>query len=203
MVTNKDGRVSWDFGAKPPGSQTAGQARNGPRSKRGCPSIARCWRAEPPKRAAGADRPRERIAPGDLRTEPVAARMCPWSGRCASHFSLDQSEARLGRGPLRAGGGESRPWRRPFGGQGGCLRSAETAAQGLGREPAGGPPGQCHRWRWRSSRRANCLAEIGQSLPATADAKVLERLAFKAGVKADAKAVTVSDGRAERWTTPS
>lgn len=38
-------------------------------------------------------------------------------------------------------------------------------------------------------------AEIGQSLPATADAKVLERLAFKAGIKADAKAVTVSDGR--------
>ena len=38
-------------------------------------------------------------------------------------------------------------------------------------------------------------AEIGQSLPATTDAKVLERLAFKAGIKADAKAVTVSDGR--------
>ena len=37
-------------------------------------------------------------------------------------------------------------------------------------------------------------AEIGQSLPATADGKVLERLAFKAGIKADAKAVTVSDG---------
>lgn len=37
-------------------------------------------------------------------------------------------------------------------------------------------------------------AEIGQSLPPTADAKVLERLAFKAGVKADAKALAVSDG---------
>jgi AsmA protein len=38
------------------------------------------------------------------------------------------------------------------------------------------------------------FAEIGQSLPPTADPKVLERLALKAAVKADAKAVTVSDG---------
>lgn len=38
------------------------------------------------------------------------------------------------------------------------------------------------------------FAEIGQSLPATADPKVLERLALKAAVTADAKAVTVSDG---------
>ena len=38
------------------------------------------------------------------------------------------------------------------------------------------------------------FAEIGQSLPATADPKVLERLALKAAVKADAKAVAVSDG---------
>jgi len=38
------------------------------------------------------------------------------------------------------------------------------------------------------------FAEIGQPLPATADAKVLERLAFTAAVQADAKAVSVSDG---------
>jgi len=38
------------------------------------------------------------------------------------------------------------------------------------------------------------LAEIGQAPPATTDPKVLERLALKAAVKADAKAVTVSDG---------
>ena len=38
------------------------------------------------------------------------------------------------------------------------------------------------------------LAEIGQSLPATSDPKVLERLALKAAVKGDAKSVTVSDG---------
>jgi AsmA protein len=38
------------------------------------------------------------------------------------------------------------------------------------------------------------LAEIGQAPPATADPKVLERLALKAAVKADAKTVTVSDG---------
>ena len=38
------------------------------------------------------------------------------------------------------------------------------------------------------------LAEIGQSPPPTADAKVLERLAFKAGLKADARAAAVSDG---------
>lgn len=37
-------------------------------------------------------------------------------------------------------------------------------------------------------------ADLGQPLPATADANVLERLAFKAAVKADAKAVAVSDG---------
>jgi AsmA protein len=39
------------------------------------------------------------------------------------------------------------------------------------------------------------FAEIGQPLPAAAaDARVLERLAFTAAVKADAKAVSVSDG---------
>jgi len=38
------------------------------------------------------------------------------------------------------------------------------------------------------------FAEIGRPLPATADAKVLERLAFTAVVQADAKAVSVSDG---------
>jgi AsmA protein len=38
------------------------------------------------------------------------------------------------------------------------------------------------------------FTEIGQSLPATADPKVLERLALKAAIKADAKAVAVSDG---------
>ena len=38
------------------------------------------------------------------------------------------------------------------------------------------------------------MSEIGQALPATADPKVLERLAIKAAVKADAKAVAVSDG---------
>jgi AsmA protein len=38
------------------------------------------------------------------------------------------------------------------------------------------------------------MAEMGQALPATADPKVLERLALKAAVKADAKAVTVSAG---------
>ncbi|MGE5258036.1 MAG: AsmA family protein [Hyphomicrobiales bacterium] len=38
------------------------------------------------------------------------------------------------------------------------------------------------------------LADIGQSLPATSDPKVLDRLALKAAVKADAKAVAVSDG---------
>jgi AsmA protein len=38
------------------------------------------------------------------------------------------------------------------------------------------------------------FADIGRSLPATADPKVLERLAIKAAVKADAKAVAVSDG---------
>jgi len=38
------------------------------------------------------------------------------------------------------------------------------------------------------------MAEIGQALPATADPKVLEHLAIKAAVKADAKAVAVSDG---------
>jgi AsmA protein len=37
------------------------------------------------------------------------------------------------------------------------------------------------------------LAEIGQSLPPTADAKVLERFSLKASVNADAKAVAVSD----------
>jgi AsmA protein len=37
------------------------------------------------------------------------------------------------------------------------------------------------------------LAAIGQSLPPTADAKVLERLSLKAGVRADATSVTVSD----------
>ena len=38
------------------------------------------------------------------------------------------------------------------------------------------------------------FAEIGQPLPPSADPKVLERLALKAAVKADATAVTVSDG---------
>lgn len=38
------------------------------------------------------------------------------------------------------------------------------------------------------------FAEIGRPLPATADARVLGRLAFTAAVKADAKAVSVSDG---------
>jgi AsmA protein len=38
------------------------------------------------------------------------------------------------------------------------------------------------------------LAEIGQALPATADPRVLEQLSLKAAVKADAQAVTVSDG---------
>jgi len=37
------------------------------------------------------------------------------------------------------------------------------------------------------------LAAIGQSLPPTADAKVLERVSLKAGVRADATSVTVSD----------
>lgn len=38
------------------------------------------------------------------------------------------------------------------------------------------------------------LAEIGQPLPAASDPKALERLALKVAVKADAKAVAVSDG---------
>jgi AsmA protein len=38
-------------------------------------------------------------------------------------------------------------------------------------------------------------AEIGQPLPVTADDKVLERMAFKAAVKADAKSAAVSDGQ--------
>jgi AsmA protein len=38
------------------------------------------------------------------------------------------------------------------------------------------------------------LAEIGQPLPPTADAKVLERLSFKAGVTADAKSAAISNG---------
>ncbi len=37
------------------------------------------------------------------------------------------------------------------------------------------------------------LAAIGQSLPPTADAKVLERVSLKAGIRADATSVTVSD----------
>jgi AsmA protein len=37
------------------------------------------------------------------------------------------------------------------------------------------------------------FAEIGQPLPPTADAKVLERASFKAGVTADAKAAAISD----------
>jgi AsmA protein len=41
------------------------------------------------------------------------------------------------------------------------------------------------------------FAEIGQFLPATTDARVLERMSVKAGVIADAKAVAVSDAELE------
>lgn len=193
LVTNTDGRVSWDFGAKP---------------AEGTPP------AKPDAAPAQTGLPIQSLKIGDLNIENGQLTLIDHgkgSRQEISRMNLSLKDVSLERpvrfsfsapfnqkpmsaegrfGPVGANIGQSAvPLELRADAFGQLKLQLKGSVENLLAAPVANVSLEVAEFSPRK-----LAAEIGQSLPATADAKVLERLAFKAGVKADAKAVSVSDG---------
>jgi AsmA protein len=193
LVSNKDGRVSWDFGAKPAETQPsappdAAPARTGlplPSLKVGELSIQN-GQLTLIDHAKGSRREISRL---NLSLKDVSLER-------PVHFSFSASfnqkplsvEGRFG--PVGANIGQGAvPLEVKADAFGQLKLQLKGSVENLLAAPRANLAIESNEFSPRK-----LFAEIGQPLPATADAKVLERLAFRAAVKVDAKAVSVSDG---------
>jgi AsmA protein len=193
LVTNKDGRVSWDFGAKPAEAKPA---------------------AKPDTAPAPTGLPIQSLMIGELSIENGQLMLID-HGKGSRHeisgmnlslkdvslerpvrFSFSASfnqkpisvEGRLG--PVGANIGQGAvPLELKADAFGQLKLQLKGSVENLLTAPLASLSLEVAEFSPRK-----LAAEIRQSLPPTADPKVLERLALKAAVKADAKAVAVSDG---------
>lgn len=198
LITNRDGRVSWDFD-----TSSAKRPKSEPRAPGGAP--------------APAELPIQSLAVGELSvTDGRIVRIDHKAGtrQEVSSVNLGLQEVSLDR-PVRFA-------------LSAALNGKPVAAQGrfgpVGMEPGKGPlplelsleaagrlklivkgvlsnlmagPRADLTIEVAEFSPRRLLAEFGQSVPATADPKTLERLTLTAAVKADAASATLSEGRLE------
>jgi len=193
LVTNKDGHVSWEFGAKPAESKPAAQPDTAP-SQTGLPiqsfmvgelsiqngqltlidhgkgSLQEISGMNLSLKDVSLERPVRFSFSASVNQRPVSA-----EGR------FGPVGANLGQGAI------------PLELKADAFGQLKLQVKGSVENLLAAPVARLTVDVTEFSPR-KLFAEIGQSLPATADPKVLERLALKAAVKADAKAVAVSDG---------
>lgn len=187
LVTNKDGRVNWDFGSKTP--QAAPPAQSGTAADTGLPIAS--------------------LLIGELDIQNGRIRMIDHAeGSLQDISSLDVAlrdvsfdrpvrltlSAKVNQKPISAEGRFGPVGKSPVP----LELTAEAFTQlklklkGTLENVLAAPLARVEVDVAEFSPR-RLLAEIGQPLPPTADAKVWERLSFKARVTADAKTVAVSD----------
>jgi AsmA protein len=193
LVTNKDGRVSWDFGARSPESQPAAKPDSAP-SPTGLPiqslmigelkiqngqltlidhgkgSLREISRMNLSLTDVSLERPVRFVLSASVDAQTVSA-----EGR------FGPVGTNLGQGAI--------PLEVKVDAFGQLKLQLKGTVENLLAVPLASLAVDVTEFSPRK-----LFADIGQSLPATADPKVLGRLAIKAAVKADAKAVAVSGG---------
>jgi AsmA protein len=193
LITNKDGRVSWDFGAKPaeakPPAKTDAPAAPGGLPIRSLKAGELSIRNGQLMLIDHRKGSQQEISQLNLALQDVSLeRPVRFSFSASVNQKPVSAEGRFG--PVGESLGKSAvPLELKADAFGQLKLQLKGAVENLLAAPLASVTVEAAEF---SPRRL--VAEIGQTLPATSDPKVLERVAFKAAIKADAKAVAVSDG---------
>ena len=193
LVTNKDGRVSWDFGAKTTGAKPPATPDTAP-GQRGLPiqSLLIGEFSVQNGQLVLIDHgkgSRQEISGLNLALQDVSLeRPVRFSFSASVNQKPVSAEGRFGPVGANLGNGAV-PLEVKADAFGQLKLQIKGSVENLLTAPLVNVTVEVAEFSPRK-----LLAEIGQAPPPTADAKVLERLAFKAGVKADARSAAVSDG---------
>ncbi len=193
LVTNKDGHVSWDFGARPPEAQPAAKPDSSP-TQTGLPiqslmvgdlKIQNGQLTIIDHRKGSL----QEISRLNLSLKDVSLEQ-PVRFACSASVDAQTISAEGRFGPVGANLGKGAiPLEVQVDAFGQLKLQLKGTVENLLAAPLANLAVEVSEFSPRK-----LFTEVGQNLPATADPKVLEGLAIKAAVKADAKAVAVSDG---------
>jgi AsmA protein len=193
LVTNKDGRVSWDFGAKPAEAKPPAKPDTAP-AQAGLPiqSLAIGELSIQDGELMLIDHgkgSRQEVSRLNLSLKDVSLER-PVRVSFSASFNQKPISAEGRLGPVGANIGQAAV---PLEFKADAFGQLKLQIKGSVENLLAAPLASVGLEAAEFSPR-KLAAAIGQPLPPTTDPQVLERMAFKAGVKADAKGVSVSEG---------